>query len=295
MGECKVDILMMTYNHGSFIAQAIESILNQKTNFDYRLIIGEDCSSDNTLKICQEYAQKFPDKILLVNQVVNIGHHKNFVHIYNLTSTPYIALCEGDDYWTDEHKLQAQVDFLESHPDFIICFHPVEEISNDGSKKISNQGQKQVTDIEDLINGWYMNTASYVFRNQRRIHFPEWFFKAKATDLCFHILIAEHGGKIFYIDRIMAAYRRHGGGITDEKAGYIYHLRKNIPFYKDMINYFKTNNPNYVYLAEKKLYDIKNRLFYQIRYKKNKSFSDWVEMIQLGFHVKTGFRFHENN
>lgn len=295
MGDYKVDVLMMAYNHASFIAQAIESVMNQKTNFDFRLIIGEDCSTDNTFAICKSYAEKYPDKILLASQSVNIGHHKNFVHIYNLTTAPYIALCEGDDYWIDEHKLQIQVDFLENHPDFVICFHPVEEISNDGSKKISNQGQKQVSDIEDLINGWYMNTASYMFRNQRRIHFPEWFYKSKATDLCFHILIAEHGGKIHFIDKVMAVYRRHSGGVTDEKSDYIYHLRKNIPFYVEMIRYFKTNNPNFARIAEKRLYDVKNRLFYQIRYKKNKSLSEWIEMIELGFYVKVRFKYLDGN
>lgn len=277
---------MMTYNHEPFIAQAIESILNQKTNFGFRLIIGEDCSTDNTLEICSSYVQKFPDKILLINQSINIGHHKNFIEIYNLTNSTYIALCEGDDYWTDENKLQLQVDFLDSHPDYLICFHPVNEISNDGFIKISNQGQKQTTDIKDLINGWYMNTASYMFRNQRRIHFPEWFFKSKATDLCFHILLAERGGKIFFMDRIMAAYQRHSGGVTDEKADFIYHLRKNISFYKDMISYFKTQNIQYVNAAQKKLWDIQSHLFYQLRYKREKQFFEYFELFKLGFIVK---------
>lgn len=286
MNNLKVDILMMTYNHEQYIAQAIESVLSQKTNFDIRIIIGEDCSKDNTLNICKDYAIKFPNKILLVNQETNIGHQKNAIEIYNRVTAPYIALCEGDDYWTDENKLQKQVDFLENNKDFIICFHPVEEIRQDGSIIISNKDQKLITDITDLINGWYMNTASYIFRNAKKISFPAMFFKVKATDLCFHILIAEDGGKIYFMNDIMSAYRRHEGGVTDEKADYIYHLRKNIPFYTMLIEYLKSKGSEKIKVAENKLKEINNILFYQLLYKKKKSINDYLDIIKLGFVLK---------
>jgi glycosyltransferase involved in cell wall biosynthesis len=283
----KVDILMMTYNHESFIAQAIEGVLMQETDFPFRLIIGEDFSSDHTRNICLAYAQKYPDRIHVVQRDKNIGPYQNFVELYNLCDAPFIALCEGDDYWVNEYKLQKQVDFLESNKDYIICFHSVEEVKQDGNRVISNKNQQQTTDIKDLINGWYMNTASYVFRNIKKIVFPDWFFSVKATDLCFHILIAEDGGKIHFMDEPMAVYRRHEGGVTDEKADYIYHLRKDIPFYEKMVAYFKDkNNQENIILAQNRLYDFKNRLFYQLLYKKKKSINDLYELICLGYQVK---------
>jgi glycosyltransferase involved in cell wall biosynthesis len=281
-----VDILMMTYNHEKYIAQAIDGVLMQKTSFPFRLIIGEDFSTDKTREICLEYAEKHMDIIQLIRRDKNVGPYQNFVEIYNQCTAPYIALCEGDDYWTNEHKLQKQVDFLEAHEEYIICFHRVEELKQDGSKTLSNKEQKQVTDIHDLIHGWYMNTASYMFKNQKKIQFPRWFFNVKATDLCFHILIAEDGGKIFYTNEVMAVYRRHEGGVTDEKADYIYHLRKNIPFYKEMINYFSGRNQQYVKVAQKRLRDIHYKLFYQLRYKKKKQLKDFIDLFKLGFTVK---------
>jgi hypothetical protein len=163
----------------------------------------------------------------------------------------------------------------------------VEEVKQDGSRIVSNNNQKPTTDIKDLINGWYINTASYVFRNVKKIIFPDWFFNVKATDLCFHILIAEGGGKIHFMEQSMAVYRRHEGGVTDEKSDYIYHLRKNIPFYEKMIAYFRLKqNTNNIILAQSRLSDIKTRLFYQLLYKKGKSSSDLIEIIRLGYEVK---------
>jgi glycosyltransferase involved in cell wall biosynthesis len=286
MNELSVDVLMMTYNHEAYIQEAIEGVLNQKTNFKVRLIIGNDCSTDKTIQVCQKYTKQYPNQIELVHQEVNIGHHKNFIEIYQRTNATYIALCEGDDYWTDPNKLQKQIDILEANPSYIICFHAIDELREDGSILRSNTNQTQITDVKDLIKGWYINTATYVFRNSRRIQFPEWFFEVKATDLCFHILIAEAGGEIYYIDEVMAVYRRHYGGVTDEKSDYIYHLRKNIPFYFGLIEYLEKKKPSYVSFAMDKLQDIRLKLFYQLRAKKQKTSSDIIEIVQLAFILK---------
>ena len=284
--DYKVDVLMMAYNHEQFIGQAIESILAQKTDFSFRLIIGEDFSPDITRQICQEYATKFPKQILLVERTKNVGPYQNFVEIYNLASAPYIALCEGDDYWTDKAKLQKQIDFLDKNEDFILCFHAVKEIRSNGAVLTSNVNQKKVTDVTNLISGWYMNTASYVFRNVKKIEFPSWFYKVKATDLCFHILIAEDGGKIYFIEEVMAVYRRHEGGITDDSKDYIYHLNKNIPFYQEMIGYLESKSSALVELAREKLNDIRNKLFYQLYYKKNKGLQDYFTIVQLALKLR---------
>jgi glycosyltransferase involved in cell wall biosynthesis len=286
MNELSVDVLMMTYNHEAYIQEAIEGVLNQKTNFKVRLIIGNDCSTDKTIQVCQKYTKQYPNQIELVHQEFNIGHHKNFIEIYKRTNATYIALCEGDDYWTDPNKLQKQIDILEANPSYIICFHAIDELREDGSISRSNTNQTQITDVKDLIKGWYINTATYVFRNSRRIQFPEWFFEVKATDLCFHILIAEAGGEIYYIDEVMAVYRRHYGGVTDEKSDYIYHLRKNIDFYKALVDYIENQNHPHLAFANEQLMDTRERLFSQIRYKKDKTRQEFFELLNLAFWLK---------
>jgi glycosyltransferase involved in cell wall biosynthesis len=113
---------MVTYNHESYIAQAIESVLMQNTNFEYKLIIGEDCSTDRTNEIVKQYTEKYPDKITAFLNKKNLGIKNNAKQIYTACTAKYIALLEGDDYWTDPLKLQKQVDFLETNPEYgMVC------------------------------------------------------------------------------------------------------------------------------------------------------------------------------
>lgn len=113
--EVLVSICMITYNHESFIREAIEGVLMQKTNFAFELIIGEDCSKDRTREICIEYQNKYPEIIKLLLPEANLGVINNFLQTVKACSGKYIALCEGDDYWTDPTKLQKQVEFLEKN------------------------------------------------------------------------------------------------------------------------------------------------------------------------------------
>mgnify|MGYP001248218371 CR=1 FL=1 len=114
-----VSVHMITYNHEKYIAQAIEGVLMQKTNFLFELVIGEDCSTDSTRVICKEYADRYPNIIkLLPDAGKNLGMMENAIRTTMACTGKYIALCEGDDYWTDPYKLQKQVDFLEAHNDY---------------------------------------------------------------------------------------------------------------------------------------------------------------------------------
>jgi len=207
---------MLTYNHENFIAQAIDGVMMQKTNFNYKLIIGEDCSTDRTREICIEYQNKFPDKIQLLFNEQNIGMMSNFVQTLLACTGKFIALCEGDDYWTDPYKLQKQVDFLEANPDFAICFHNMQIIYENEPEKnrLSNPPeQKEITTIENLANGNYIYTASCVFRKQN-YELPEWFYKSPVGDYPLHMLNARFG-KIKYLKDVMAVYRVHNGGIWE--------------------------------------------------------------------------------
>jgi len=108
-----VDIVMVTYNQGEYIAEAIESVLMQKTNYHYRLIIGDDCSTDNTLAICKDYESKYPEEIFVLSSQNNEGLLRNYIKCFIKCDAKYIAFLEGDDYWIDQYKLQNQIDLLE--------------------------------------------------------------------------------------------------------------------------------------------------------------------------------------
>jgi len=113
-----VSVLIITYNQEKTIVQTIESILMQKGDFSMEVVIGEDCGTDNTAKICKEYQQKYPQQIRLLLQDENQGLLKNFIDTLHLCKGKYIGVCAGDDYWIDEHKIQKQLDFFQHHPDY---------------------------------------------------------------------------------------------------------------------------------------------------------------------------------
>jgi glycosyltransferase involved in cell wall biosynthesis len=114
----KVSVAMITFNHERFIHEAINSILSQKTDFHFELVLGEDHSTDSTRHICEEYVQKYPEKIRLLPSNKNLGMIPNLIRTFQACLGQYIAFLEGDDYWTDALKLQKQVDFLDANPDY---------------------------------------------------------------------------------------------------------------------------------------------------------------------------------
>lgn len=119
--EVLVSVFMITYNHENYIEHAIEGVLMQKTSFPIELIIGEDCSTDNTRKIVREYEGRYTEIIKAQYPEKNRGMNNNFLTVLQSARGKYIALCEGDDYWTDPLKLQKQVDFLEANPEYSLC------------------------------------------------------------------------------------------------------------------------------------------------------------------------------
>lgn len=215
-----VAIFMVTYNHEPFIAKAIESIVMQETKFSYTLFIGEDCSTDNTRKICIDFARQMPHKIKLILQEYNVGGMRNALDVYKACFTSgaeFIAMCEGDDYWTDPLKLQKQVDFLQHNPGYSICYHRVMEIREDGLKpeQMNKANQAATYTLTDLAKGNMMHTPSVVFRNHFKGKVPDWFSSLPIGDYPLHILNALQG-KIYYMPEFMAVYRVHAGGIWSQ-------------------------------------------------------------------------------
>ena len=128
-----VTILMPAYNHERYISQAIESVLAQKTNYPYELLIHDDCSTDSTLTIAQNYATKFPDKIKLFTEKENQGLIKSYKRLIEQSKGKYLAILESDDYWLDENKLQIQIDFLECNSDYGIVAGDIISIDENGN------------------------------------------------------------------------------------------------------------------------------------------------------------------
>lgn len=166
----KVSVIVLTYNHEKYIKQALESILMQQVDFDYEILIGDDCSTDHTPEILKEYQARYPEKIYLRLRHKNIGATKNAYELLMLARGDYLATCEGDDYWTNANKLQLQVDFLENNTQFIGCTHKFLIVDENG-KKIKNQSlnwvkQKEVFTFEDF-EGLYLpgQPSTFVRRN----------------------------------------------------------------------------------------------------------------------------------
>lgn len=219
----KLSVCLITYNHEEYIVQALESILNQRTNFEFEIIIGEDFSKDNTRFICQQYADRYPHRIKLVDAEGNVGMIKNFHRNLNNCKGKYVAFIEGDDYWTDPHKLQKQVDFLESDTSYSACFHNVEmKQDRDGKKKewILHQAlSKDSFSTGDILDPWFIPSLSVVFVNYPDFVLPDWFFNCRYGDLPFMLLLSLRGN-FKYLDEVMGVYRLHDTGLTTKDLGY---------------------------------------------------------------------------
>lgn len=214
--DIKVSVLMLTYNQERYIDEAIRSVMLQETDFPFELVIGNDASTDDTGRICEEWQKKHPAQIVLLNRKQNLGLQQNFMQTYARCRGRYIAICEGDDYWTNKRKLQWQTDFLDAHPDYSTCFHRVINYYEDrGTKSLSNGGQKPESDILDLARSNYISNVSALFRRGLFGELPEWFARVSTYDYAIHLLNAQYG-KIHYMKRPMAVYRQHGNAIWSE-------------------------------------------------------------------------------
>lgn len=208
-----LSINCITYNHEKFIAQAMDGFLMQETDFDFEIVVGEDCSTDNTRQILLAYKEKYPDKIKLLLNEKNMGMQQNGAQTGAACTGRYMAICEGDDYWTDPLKLQKQVDFLEANPDFATTFHRVEIKFEDSGKEseLSNENQKETTTFEDLAAGNFIHTLSCVFRTNLFGDLPEWYNEMPIGDYPLHLLNAQYG-KIKFFEDTMGVYRIHNSG-----------------------------------------------------------------------------------
>jgi glycosyltransferase involved in cell wall biosynthesis len=213
MNKICVSIFMLTYNQEEFISQTIESILAQKTNFIYQLVIGEDCSTDDTRLICEKYAREYPGKIKLLPSKKNLGLINNFIRTFKECDGKYVAICDGDDYWIDPLKLQKQVDFLENNADYSIVFTGIKFLyPNGGSRDIDWPNQEETSSFNDLIFSNFIPSVTVLFRNrQEKENFPDWLDKFPYGDWPIYLWTIKDGGKIGYLKDITAVYRKEIG------------------------------------------------------------------------------------
>ena len=212
--QTKVTVIITTYNHERFIKQAIDSVIMQETNFDYNLVIIEDCSTDRTQDIVTAYQKANPEKIRLVLSSINKCDNSEFIKAIQESQCTYLAILDGDDYWTCRHKLQKQVDYLDRRPDCTICFHDVKIVNDNGDQELRNSyppDRREIFTLEDLIEGCFINTCSAVLRQSAFREFPEWYIHDQSADWSLFIFAAQKG-QIGHIDGVMGVYRRHAGG-----------------------------------------------------------------------------------
>jgi len=214
-----ISVYSICYNQERFVAQAMESVIQQQCTYRVEMVISDDCSTDGTAAVIREYAAKYPDIIKPLYQKKNLGYMANCIVTMMACTGKYIAILEGDDYFTDPLKLQKQVDFLEANPDFSLCFSDVvikDEMGlNLPANKYFPEVTKDVFTTEDFIM-MQMNvvpTPTMLFRNLLPRPLPEFYRNALSGDICILILMGDKG-KAKRMPEAMAAYRNHSGGVT---------------------------------------------------------------------------------
>lgn len=216
-----VSVYCATYNHVTFIRQCLEGFVMQKTSFPFEVLIHDDASTDGTQDIVREYAARYPDIIKPIYQKENQfsrGVKIYLTYVFPRVKGKYIAMCEGDDYWTDPYKLQKQVDFLESHPDYVMCSSRFDKywqesglLEEDPDKKFKGADY----DLQNLIGGkWLTQTLTVMYRRSA-LDLKRYEQYGMSLDMILFYELLKHG-KGYCFPEVMGVYRYHEGGVWSE-------------------------------------------------------------------------------
>ncbi len=263
--DCAVTICCITYNHEDYIAAALDSFLMQKTNFKYKIFVGEDKGPDRTADIVREYAEKYPDIIVPFIREENMGAQANLIDLCNHANSPYIAFCEGDDYWVDEYKLQKQYDLMQENTDWRICYSRAEiEAPDDWFLrswfKADKEGRLIFPDCEPLyklkmapLNPWDCvwvfpaHTATVFYRWDYDLKIPEWYYTGIIGD--HPIFLMQLGiGKAGFLPDVTAVYRRSNVGVYMSQNMDEHFMKTRIDHIRWMsgiLDWYKENLKNY--------------------------------------------------
>src|SRR5665213_148381 len=213
----KVSVCTITYNHERYLEQAVESVAMQQTTFPFEMVIGEDCSTDRTREVAQACLRKYPRLVRLITREKNVGAQANFVENLRACGGSYVALLEGDDYWTDPYKLQRQADFLDVHPEYVgHSYNAMIFEERSGDSRSFGLADARAYGLGDLLHLNYMPTCGVMFRNGLLPDLPDWFNSISAGDWTLHILHARFGD-FWYDPTIMGRYRVHPEGTWSAK------------------------------------------------------------------------------
>jgi glycosyltransferase involved in cell wall biosynthesis len=207
-----VSVGMLAYRHGKFIAQAIESVISQQCDFPFELIIGEDCSPDNTREIVCDYQRRYPHIIRILTAATNVGMQANSVRCLEAARGEYMAYCEGDDYWCDPTKLSRQKEVFRRYPECVLVFHPAFTVDAvTGKQGITGKWSpySRMMSAREIIlgDGGLIPTASMMLRREPALsRQPVWVDEAAVPDYAL-ALWATCIGQVAYINRTMSAYR----------------------------------------------------------------------------------------
>jgi glycosyltransferase involved in cell wall biosynthesis len=216
--EIIVSVVMITYKHEGFIKQAIEGVLSQNINFKVELLIADDCSPDGTEEIVKEIIKSHPNGnwIRYSKHKTNLGMMANLIGVIKQSRGKYIAMCEGDDYWTDLFKLQKQINFLEYNPEYVITYHDAAVVNQNGKlikeSKTNSEDQKKDLESEELLKMKVeILTLTMCFRNIIE-QFPKEFYKTQNGDAFLTVLLGQFGKGKFMDDISPSHFRFHEGG-----------------------------------------------------------------------------------
>ncbi len=211
--DAVVTVVITTYNHEAYIAECVESVLTQQTNFPFAVIVIDDCSTDGTAAVLDDLSARHPGRLTVRRPPENRNDHHDFAAALDDSRSRYLAMLDGDDYWTSPTKLQRQVDFLDLHPSYAVCCHAVDPINVDGSPSaVRYERRRPHYCRDDLWSACFIHTASAVFRRDAFDTLPDWYYESVAGDWELFLLLTVRGDVRFFEER-MSAYRIHEGGL----------------------------------------------------------------------------------
>ncbi len=252
--DIQVSVLCTVYNHEKYIRQALQSIVDQKTNFPFEVLVHDDASTDGSASIIREFEEKYPDIIKPIYQKVNQysqGKHGS-MYMFPKVRGKYIAICEGDDYWIDNNKLQMQYDFLENHPDYVLVAHRGDVVNERGDYMypFSKSTKTDYEKGEVILDTNAFPTASMFYRFDAKNKNNEFLKSGIIFDYMMKSLMSTEG-KIYVIPQTMSAYRKGSNGswtvrVSRDKDKYIKHIRESIDFLEKLNVYRNGEFHNFI-------------------------------------------------
>lgn len=289
-GQVDVSVIMPVYNHEQYVAKALDSILSQKTKYTYEILIGEDCSPDRSRDIVKKYEEKYPGKIRAFYREKNMGGTKNGYALYMASKGRYISLLEGDDYWCDDRRIERQIGFLDSHPEYIGVAHNYKKVNQNDiiieEKCISDDATECDFTWQDFLEKMFLfQSATLTYRNVF-LENKDYSILYKAHDIVTDLTVLTillNRGKIYILSEVMSAYREVISNTASNARSISYRDQglsnlKTVRQY-DKLRPFLNQKSDYDHkIAEKKA----DFIIQMVRQKKGYTFKRWIKLRKYG-------------